>query len=71
MYDLCEILRIVSIALIPFMPETSIKISNQLGLDNIEKRSFNDLKWGSMKPGTRINKGTPLFPRIDATTSQK
>ena len=65
MYDLCEILRMVSITLMPFMPDTSVKISGQLGLENIEKRSFKDLKWGLLKPHTKINKGAPLFPRIE------
>ena len=65
MYDLCEILRMVSITLMPFMPDTSVKIAGQLGLENIEKRSFRDLKWGLLKPCTKINKGLPLFPRID------
>lgn len=68
MYDLCEILRIVSISLMPFMADTSIKIAEQLGLQNIEGRTFNDLKWGLLKPGTKIKKGAPLFPRIDTTS---
>jgi len=67
MYDLCDVLRMVSIALMPFMPDTSVKIAGQLGLENIEKRNFNDLKWGLLKPGTKINKGTPLFPRIETS----
>jgi methionyl-tRNA synthetase len=65
MYNLCEILRMVSIALMPFMPDTSIKIAGQLGLENIEGRSFRDLKWGLLKQGIKINKGMPLFPRIE------
>ena len=65
MYDLCEILRLVSVALTPFMPDTSNKIAGQLGLENIEKKNFNDLEWGLLKPGTKINKGAPLFPRIE------
>ncbi|MCX5687218.1 MAG: methionine--tRNA ligase [Candidatus Omnitrophica bacterium] len=68
MYDLCEILRIVSVALMPFMPDTSVKIAGQLGLKNAENRNFSDLKWGLLKPGTKINKGAPLFPRIDTKT---
>jgi methionyl-tRNA synthetase len=65
MYDLCGILNMVSIALMPFMPETSVKMAGQLGLADIEKRNFSGLKWGLLKPGTKINKGAPLFPRID------
>ena len=47
------------------MPDTSNKIAGQLGLENIEKKNFNDLEWGLLKPGTKINKGAPLFPRIE------
>ena len=67
MYDLCEVLRMVSLALMPFMPDTSVKIAGQLGLENTEKRSSGDLKWGLLKPGTKINKGAPLFPRIETS----
>jgi len=65
MYDLCEILRIVSIALTPFMPGTAIKMAEQLGMETGEKRSFSGLKWGLLRPGTKVNKGAPLFPRIE------
>jgi methionyl-tRNA synthetase len=65
MYDLCEILGMISIALIAFMPETSVKMAEQLGISGIEKRDFSGLKWGLLKSGTKINKGAPLFPRID------
>ncbi|MDP2921759.1 MAG: methionine--tRNA ligase [Candidatus Omnitrophota bacterium] len=65
MYDLCEILRMVSLALTPFMPDTSNNIAIQLGLKPVEKRDFSELKWGLLKPGIRINKLAPLFPRIE------
>jgi len=67
MYDLCDVLRMVSIALLPFIPDTSIKMAGQLGLGNIEQRGFRDLAPGLLKPGTKINKGEPLFPRIETT----
>jgi len=56
MYDLCDVLRIVSIALLPFMPDTSIKIADQLGLRNIKERGYKDLMSGLLKPGTKVNK---------------
>ena len=65
MYDLCEVLRVTSIALMPFMPDTSAKIAGRLGLEDVENRDFSGLKWGLLKPGTKINKGMPLFPRIE------
>lgn len=65
MYDLYEVLRIISVALSPFMPETACKIQEQLGLDPTGKIAIDDLSWGIAKPGTKINKGQPLFPRIE------
>ncbi|MEA3328694.1 MAG: methionine--tRNA ligase [Candidatus Omnitrophota bacterium] len=66
-YNLVEILRLVALALLPFMPAASANIRGQLGLNkDINKLKFNDLeKWGLIEPGTRINKGRPLFPRIE------
>jgi methionyl-tRNA synthetase len=64
MYNLYEVLRIVSVILWPFLPTTADNIANQLGL-KIWERRLKDLSWGSAKPGTRINKGKPLFPRIE------
>ncbi|MBU4590927.1 MAG: methionine--tRNA ligase [Candidatus Omnitrophica bacterium] len=64
MYDLYEVLRIVSLAMWPFLPTTSEKMSGQLGIE-VKKRSMKDLRWGMAKPGTKINKGNPLFPRIE------
>ncbi len=65
MYDLYEILRIISVALWPFLPTTSEKMTHQLGL-KAGKKSLNDLSWDTAKSGTKINKGKPLFPRIES-----
>ncbi|MBU1888147.1 MAG: class I tRNA ligase family protein, partial [Candidatus Omnitrophica bacterium] len=67
MYDLCEVLRMVSVALWPFLPATSEEMASQLGLKNKEKRTMKLFSWGQTKPGTKINKCKPLFPRIEVT----
>lgn len=64
LYDLYEALRIISIALWPYLPATSEKITSQLGLQP-EIKSLRGLSWGTGKPGVRINKGELLFPRIE------
>ncbi|NQT75797.1 MAG: methionine--tRNA ligase [Candidatus Omnitrophica bacterium] len=66
MYDLYEVLRIVSVSLWPFLPMTSEEMTRQLGLGETKKRSPKDLSWGLAKSGTKINKGKPLFPRIES-----
>lgn len=62
LYELLETLRFSAILLQPFMPETSEKIFDQLGLE--KKFSFNDLKWGKLKVGTKIRRGKVLFEKI-------
>ncbi|MBI4650893.1 methionine--tRNA ligase, partial [Candidatus Desantisbacteria bacterium] len=67
MYNLLEVLRIISVYIYPFMPQTAINMKEQLGVD----KSFADIhintaaKWGCMVSGTKINKSGPLFPRIE------
>ena len=62
-----ESIRIISIYLYPFIPKTSQSIYAQLGLTaDIKKANLdNDTKWGLLKPGTKIKKEKPLFPRIE------
>lgn len=62
LYNLLESLRFISILLYPFMPETAEKIAKQLGLE--PKFSFNDLKWGTLKPRTKIERNKILFEKI-------
>jgi len=75
LYFLAEVLRITAIAIYPVMPTAATNMWQQLGLtlslrggeadEAISKTDFDDMKkWGITKPGTKINKGQPLFPRI-------
>ncbi len=65
MYTLAEGLRHVAVLITPFMPETSKKMAEQLGLLQ------NLLTWESIETyggtvaGTKVNKLDALFPRID------
>lgn len=67
MYDLAEALRIVSVAVYPFMPSIAKNIHRQLGLgDDPKTMTLASIKsWGGSKPGTKIAKTAPLFPRIE------
>jgi len=67
LYNLLEALRIIAGLLKPFMVETPYEIGKQLGIpDIIEETTWEDLqKWGVLSAGIRVNKGEPLFPRID------
>ncbi len=55
-YLLLDTLRIISISIYPFMPETAKNISLQLGMEE---------KSNSLKEGSKVSKTKPLFPRIE------
>ncbi len=66
MYNLAESIRIVSVLIQPFMPDTPEKIWAQLGLEKGEKTSWESSKvWGGYPTGISVNKGEVIFPRID------
>jgi methionyl-tRNA synthetase len=66
MYNLAESLRIVSILLQPFMPETPEKIWQQLGIAGSTAIEWENAgKWGVYPEGVSVNKGDVIFPRID------
>lgn len=67
MYNLAEALRIVAILIAPFVPVTAPKIYEQLGLGNPESFFMADAVWGKLATGTKVQKGEPLFPRIEVT----
>ncbi len=66
MFNLAESLRIVSILIQPFMPETPEKIWHQLGITGTDVLEWDNAKqWGCYPAGVTVNKGEALFPRID------
>ena len=67
MYNLAEALRIIAILIAPFVPVTAPKIYEQLGLGKPERFFMADAVWGKLATGTKVQKGEPLFPRIEVT----
>jgi len=67
LYNGLESLRITALLLAAFMPGTSEKMWSQLGMEAglWEQDLGEGGKWGGLKPGKRVAKPTPLFPRID------
>ena len=68
LYTLAEGLRIIAIYVYPFMPSTSEKIWQQLGLKNgFDGIIFEDeVQWGEVDmSGTKVCKGEMLFPKIE------
>jgi methionyl-tRNA synthetase len=69
---IAEMLRHISLMLLPFMPETAQKISKQLGVPYADKmldRKFriedSMKKWGGQKDWKKIGKPEILFPPIE------
>lgn len=63
MYNLAESLRFASVAVSAFLPDTSVKINEQL---NITETTWESLKeFNGTKEGTEVNKTGVIFPRID------
>ena len=67
MYNLLEAIRIIAIFMAPFAPNTSNEVFSRFGLgttydiEDIQQASV----WGQLKPGSSIEVGDPLFPRLD------
>ncbi len=66
LYRGADSLRLLAIAVYPFMPQTAQLLAQQLGLsvDFSKALSPEDCKWNRLARGTRISKGPALFPRI-------
>lgn len=70
LYNLVESLRFVAILITPFMPNTPMKIYEQLGIGD-DLRTWDSLKFGLLKSGTKVKRGENIFPRIDVEKELK
>ena len=72
MYNLAECLRICAIALSPFMTRVAPKMFAQLGVEDPALKTWDSiLSFGGLKPGTKVQKGDALFPRIVEEKQEK
>jgi methionyl-tRNA synthetase len=66
LYNLAESIRICSVLISPFMPDTSKIIQTQLGIETDELCTWESAKiWGTYKDGIKVNKGDIIFPRLE------
>lgn len=63
LYNLLEGIRFIAVLLEPFMPETSVKILEQIGTDINTLDSL--AEFGAIKAGDKVGVATPLFSRLD------
>ena len=67
-YNALEAIRIIALFMQPFMPSTSADVWRRIGagdlaaVDGIEAAAA----WGGLAPGSAVEVGEPLFPRLDA-----
>jgi methionyl-tRNA synthetase len=64
--NITELIKIVSVLLWPFMPQTAEKIQHQLGLGvvGLELDLASLREWGGIRQVRPISKAPPLFPRV-------
>jgi len=65
LYVLCETLRIVSVLISPFMPNTPKSVQRQLNISDEILTWESTKEFGLMKGEVEIAKGEIIFPRID------
>jgi methionyl-tRNA synthetase len=69
LYIALEAVRAAVVLGYPVIPEATQKVWNQLNcesyLGKLEGQRIDQLKWGQLKPGTKVNKSEPVFPRLD------
>jgi len=75
LYTAAESIRIITALLYPVMPYATASVWKQLGFPNTieeaaRKGELKDLKWGGLKPGTKLGPLAPIFPRADKGLAQ-
>jgi methionyl-tRNA synthetase len=67
MFNLVESLRWIGVMIFPFVPETSQKLFDQIGLgrDYAGKARLQDLSWSKACKEFQVSKKEPLFPRLE------
>jgi len=65
MYNLADAVRNIAILISSMMPFSAPKIFEQLGLPVPEQFDLNEVAWGNFPDGTKVQKGQPIFPRIE------
>lgn len=66
LYNLAESLRYIAVLISPFMPNTPLKIFEQLGIEDEAAKTWDSIKkFSTLKSGCKVKKGEIVFPRIE------
>src|SRR5262249_14733010 len=62
-------LRLISVLIYPYMPQTAVQLAQQLGLSIDFSKPFPErsYEWAAPIAGVKVRKGPGLFPRIEST----
>ncbi len=64
-----QAIHFVSVLLYPVLPESASRLWQQLGcepyLGKLDDQLVDQLKWGRLRPGKKMGKPEPIFPRLD------
>ena len=67
LYGICEAIRVATHLMWPVMPGKCGEVLRRLGCaDELERPLTEVCAWGQLRPGTPVEKGPPLFPRLTA-----
>ena len=66
MYSLLESIRICTVLLTPFIPDSCEKIFAQIGACECCRDWDSAAKWGSLSATVTVHKGEAIFPRVEA-----
>jgi methionyl-tRNA synthetase len=67
LFEALEALRLIALFASPVMPQAADRLWRQLGIPEPlgTQRLPEAAEWGRLEPGTRVNRGESLFPRLD------
>ena len=65
LYNLLETVRVCTVLLIPFMPESCARVFAQIGAAPEAQTWDSSTQWGVLPADVSVTKGENLFPRID------
>ena len=66
LYNLLEGIRVCAVLLTPFMPDTVVKIFDQIGASEEARGYETSAEFGVLPANVTVHRGETLFPRIDA-----
>jgi len=65
LYQLCELLRVVGIWTLPFLPSKAVELLDALRVPAEERTWAKSVTWGQLALGVELAKPKALFPRLE------